>query len=128
MLKNSQFSALFIISVDRLHPYARIALNVNYFFDIMSTKSIVLAALTSVSICGSVNADFVGLNIGANYWTPDLKGSFASTAAGSTSINLNSDLGYSDHSSTSLNISLEHPVPLLPNVRYSGSDLSGYFI
>jgi outer membrane protein len=90
----------------------------------MSSSRIVLAALATTSLCGAVNADFVGLNIGASYWTPDLKGSFTSTTAGSNRVDLNSDLGYKDHSSTSLNISLEHPIPLLPNVRYSGSDLN----
>lgn len=96
----------------------------NQLFIIMTTSRIVLVALTTVSLCGPANADFVGLNIGTNHWAPDLKGSFASTTAGSSSIDLNNDLGYSDHSSTSLNISLEHPLPLLPNVRYSGSDLN----
>ena len=83
--------------------------------------SLAVAALLS----SAVQADFVGLNIGANLWTPDIKGSFASTNPGSTpSINMNNDLGYRDHSSKSISISLEHPVPLLPNVRYSGSDLN----
>jgi outer membrane protein len=82
--------------------------------------SFAIATLASAS----AYADFVGLNIGANVWTPDIKGSFASTTANSSSINMNNDLGYKDHSSKSLSISLEHPVPLLPNIRYSGSDLN----
>lgn len=88
------------------------------------SRKLLSFALASV-ISASAQADFVGLNIGANVWTPDIKGSFSSTTAGSTSaINMNNDLGYKDHSSKSLNISFEHPVPLLPNIRYSGSDLN----
>lgn len=90
----------------------------------MTFSRTAIAALTSALICSSVHADFVGLNIGAHHWTPDISGSFSSNNTGSSTINLNNDLGYSDHSSTSLNISLEHPVPLLPNVRYSGNDLN----
>ncbi len=90
----------------------------------MKTLRTALIALTACSLSGPLSADFVGLNIGANHWTPDMSGSFGSTATGSTSINLNNDLGYTDHTSTSLTISLEHPVPLLPNVKYSGYDLN----
>lgn len=84
----------------------------------------VLTALTAIALSGPACADFVGLNIGANHWTPDLTGTVGSTSAGSSQINLNNDLGYSDETSTSLSISLEHPVPLLPNVRYTGYDLN----
>lgn len=70
---------------------------------------------------GVSNADFVGLNIGTNYWTPDVKGSFSSTSG--TDIDLKDDLGFSDKTSTSLSISLEHPIPALPNVKYQNYDL-----
>lgn len=67
-------------------------------------------------------ADFVGLNIGANHWTPDISGSFNSK--NQSSIRLQNDLGYKDDSSTSLSLSFEHPVPFIPNIKYSGYDLS----
>ena len=70
---------------------------------------------------GVSSADFVGLNIGTNYWTPDVKGSFNST--NNSSIDLKNDLGFSDKTSTSLSISLEHPIPALPNVKYQNYDL-----
>jgi outer membrane protein len=85
-------------------------------------RKVSLIALISAVICGPVSADFVGLNIGVSHWTPDIKGSFSSGSA--SSIQLDSDLGYSDHSSTTLNASFEHPIPLLPNIKYSGSDLN----
>ena len=76
-----------------------------------------LTFLAALSVIGPASADFVGLNIGANHWTPDLSGSFNSN--NQQAINLSN----SDHSSTSLTISLEHPVPVLPNIKYSGYDL-----
>lgn len=90
----------------------------------MNPTRTVITALTIASLSGVVNADFVGLNIGTNHWAPDVSGSFSSTTANSDTISLSNDLGYTDHSSTSLNISFEHPLPLIPNVKYSGSDLN----
>ena len=67
------------------------------------------------------SADFVGLNIGISHWSPDLTGSFNSKD--NTSINLNSDLGVNDPSQTSLILLLEHPIPILPNIKYQNFDL-----
>lgn len=64
-------------------------------------------------------ADFVGINIGAGQWSPSLSGSFNSNNGG-TSIDLNDDLGINDESQTSLVLTLEHPIPVLPNIRYQG--------
>lgn len=82
----------------------------------------VLASLIAASVSSTAQADFVGLNIGTNHWMPDLSGSFSSDNNGS--IKLDDDLGFSDQTSTSLNISFEHPIPGLPNVKYSGYDLN----
>jgi outer membrane protein len=87
----------------------------------MKTTRTVFSALTALLLSSAANADFVGLNIGTNVWTPDIKGSFNST--NNSSINLQDDLGYSDKSSTSLSISFEHPIPILPNVKYQNYDL-----
>lgn len=68
----------------------------------------------------SAHADFIGFNIGASYWSPKLTGNFSSQ--GDVAINLSDDLGVDDPSSSSLVLTLEHPVPFLPNVRYQGID------
>lgn len=85
-------------------------------------NNLVLAALLCLP-AASANADFVGLNIGISHWAPDLSGSFKSENSGSTSIDLNSDLGINDPSQTSLVLILEHPIPILPNVKYQNFDL-----
>lgn len=69
----------------------------------------------------SANADFIGLNIGVAHWAPELSGSFNSR--NDASIDLKSDLGVNDPSQTSLVLILEHPIPLLPNVKYQNFDL-----
>jgi outer membrane protein len=87
------------------------------FFKVgMYSSLLVLATLNPV------RADFVALNIGANHWMPDVSGSFNSNSG--SSIALQNDLGYKDESSTSLSLSFEHPVPFVPNIKYSGYDLN----
>ena len=86
------------------------------------TRKVSTLALILSAFSGTASADFVGLNIGVAQWMPDLSGSFSSNSG--TSVDLNSDLGYSDKSSTSLSVSFEHPVPLIPNVKYQGYDLN----
>lgn len=88
---------------------------------IMTPTRIVLTAFCALSLSSPLSADFVGLNIGAKHWTPDISGSFSSE--GDSTIRLEDDLGYNDYNATSLNISFEHPVSMLPNVKYSGSNL-----
>lgn len=97
---------------------------VRYFseFKMKSFKVGIYSSLLVLATLNPVRADFVGLNIGANHWTPDVTGSFSSNSG--TSIQLQDDLGYKDKSSTSLSLSFEHPVPFIPNIKYSGYDLN----
>ncbi len=76
----------------------------------------------ATAISSPAAADFVGLNIGADKWSPDISGSF--NTSGDSTINLQNDLGFDDTSSSALTISFEHPIPMIPNVRYQGRDLS----
>ncbi len=88
------------------------------------TTRISTIALFTAGLIGSASADFVGLNIGASNWSPDISGSFNSGNTSSSSIQLNKDLGFKDHSSTTVNLRFEHPIPLIPNIKYSGADLN----
>ena len=67
------------------------------------------------------NAEFIGVNIGANQWTPALSGSFNSDD--NESIDLVDDLGVDNPSKTSMILILEHPLSALPNLRYQGIQL-----
>lgn len=81
--------------------------------------AVLILTSTGILHTNSSDADFVGINIGAEHWSPSLSGSFNSNNGG-TSINLNDDLGISDESQTSLVFTLEHPISVLPNIRYQG--------
>lgn len=85
-----------------------------------SNKRLVLATLLCC-LGGSAYADFVGVNIGYSHWAPDLSGDFNSK--NNMSIAPIRDLGVNDPSQTSLVLILEHPIPLLPNVKYQNYDL-----
>ena len=69
-------------------------------------------------------ADTLGVRVGANYWSYDISGTARYQSKDSANnIDVNKDLGYDDGSLGHYYISLEHPVPLLPNVRISKTDI-----
>jgi outer membrane protein len=69
-------------------------------------------------------ADTLGVRVGANYWDFDISGTARyKTKDSSNDIDVNKDLGYDDGTLGFYYISLEHPVPLLPNVRISKTDI-----
>ena len=90
-------------------------------FQMKSPLNILAIAALALQFSIPAHADFVGLNIGAAYWAPSLSGSFNSGAE--ASIDLSDDLDLDDPSQSSLVLSLEHPVPFLPNIRYQNIDL-----
>jgi outer membrane protein len=69
----------------------------------------------------SVQAEFVGLNIGATHWSPSLTGTFGSNS--NSSIDLVDDLDINNQGHSSLLLILEHPIPLLPNIKYQNHSL-----
>ena len=90
----------------------------------MKTTRIALLISTLLFLCvTSVRAEFIGFKIGVNYWEPDLTGSFIGDDPLDTQIDLVDDLGLEDISPSNLVLTLEHPIPLLPNIRYQNIDL-----
>ena len=72
----------------------------------------------------NAQADFVGVYGGASLWQPDITGSFESDSSSASSIDVEDDLGYSDSSTGSYYLAIEHPLPLLPNLRVERTNLS----
>lgn len=87
----------------------------------MSSARKIIPLILGLASLSSAQADFVGLNIGAYAWNPDISGSLRTDS--DSKIQLESDLGFKDDSSSGLSVSLEHPMPALPNVRYQTIDL-----
>ncbi len=69
-------------------------------------------------------ADNLKLEAGASRWSYDIGGTARyQTRDSSNDIDVNDDLGYNDDSLGSYYFSFEHPVPALPNVRVSRTDI-----
>ena len=75
-----------------------------------------MATLTAAPIFAS--ADIAGLYVGAGVWQSSPAGTL-----GNTSISLDNTLNFEEENSNYLFIDLEHPIPLLPNLRLSRTDL-----
>jgi len=85
------------------------------------SHSLVLAALLFPAVAG---ADLLGVTVGANYWSYDISGTARyQTRDSSNDIDVNKDLGYDDGNLGNYYIALEHPVPFLPNIRISKTDI-----
>lgn len=59
-------------------------------------------------------ADLAGLGASVSYWDSDLSGDVVS---GGDSVDVNDELRLKDDGNANASVYLEHPVPLLPNVR-----------
>lgn len=70
------------------------------------------------------HADIVGLGANVSYWDSDLSGKAVSNG---DAVDVENDLDLSSDSNVNLTAYLEHPVPLLPNVRlnYTSIEQSG---
>jgi len=70
---------------------------------------------------GSVNADALGLYIGAGSWSHEPTGTFGTI--GDDIIDVESDLNYKEESDTYFYAAFEHFVPLIPNIRVEAATL-----
>lgn len=68
-------------------------------------------------LSGTANADFLGLYVGGGLWNHSPAGTFGTTNAGSSTIDLESDLAFSSDSDTYFYAAFDHFVPFVPNVR-----------
>ncbi len=84
----------------------------------------VTAALATPFLAGQAAADVVGLGASVSYWDSDLSGT---AATNNSTVDVENDLNLSSDSNANLNAYIEHPVPLLPNVRinYTKIEQSG---
>ncbi len=71
-----------------------------------------------------VQADNFKIEAGASRWSYDISGSTRyQTSNSANDIDVNDDLGYDDDDLDSFYFSFEHPVPALPNIRVSRTDI-----
>lgn len=77
------------------------------------TSALAVSALVAMP---TAHADVLGFGASIGYWDSDLSGE---AAKGGDRVNVENDLDLSNNSEANLSAYLEHPVPLLPNVRLS---------
>ncbi|MFT5032602.1 MAG: outer membrane protein [Bermanella sp.] len=71
----------------------------------------------------SASADVIGVTAGAYSWNQDWSGDLRSDQTGSDKIDLEDDLNYDDARANSFFIALEHPIPILPNIRLGSTGI-----
>lgn len=81
-------------------------------------KKIMLAACVATMLSTPVYADtLLGVYIGGNIWHTETEGSFGETSD-------QNNVNFDDESNGSFYIAIEHPIPLLPNLKIASTDLS----
>jgi len=82
------------------------------------------AATAALLLPALSGADTLGVRIGANYWDYDISGTARyKTKLSSNDIDVNDELGYDNGNLGHFYVILEHPVPFLPNVKISKTDI-----
>lgn len=76
-------------------------------------SALVVSALVTMPVA---HADVLGFGASIGYWDSDLSGK---AAKGGDRVNVENDLDLSNNNEVNLGAYLEHPIPLLPNVRLS---------
>jgi outer membrane protein len=69
-------------------------------------------------------ADTLGVQAGANYWDYDISGSVRyKTKDSDNDIDVNDDLGYDNDTLTNFYVLFDHPLPAIPNIKISLTDI-----
>lgn len=84
-------------------------------------KSILAAAITTLLPAVTL-ADTVGFKVGAYQWQQDYEGQIT-TEGELNNVDLQDDLGFDDEDGKTYFIALEHPVPVIPNILLSKTEM-----
>lgn len=87
-------------------------------------KQLGILFLAAFALMPTAQADVIGFEVGAYNWTADYSGRLATDSAllAGTAIDVQQDLGYTDNSNNVIWLALEHPAPLIPNIKIVISD------
>ena len=78
----------------------------------------ILLGLTSLA-----SADAIGFRVSGGLWSYDVSGDIRDSASVADNFSLKSDLGMADDDVFNGFIYFEHPVPVIPNIRFGVTDL-----
>ena len=82
-----------------------------------------LLAALALTLPFSASADILGVTAGAYSWKQDFSGSLQGERAGDSKVDLEDDLNFDSESANSFFVALEHPIPILPNIRLASTDI-----
>lgn len=85
----------------------------------MAVQRLIVGVCVGLAAMGA-QADILRVEVGVNAWQQDYDGRIQD---GADSISLQQTLGYGDDNGANIYVVLEHPVPLLPNVRLQRTEL-----
>ena len=89
---------------------------------IKNSKKIALSLIATVAIATSVNADFLGAEVGYAAWSPSLTGDIRK---GTGTLDFEKDLGYGSSEANSFMWAyIDHPLPLIPNLKVQKTSYS----
>lgn len=85
-------------------------------------KKLVLAASVAALLSTSVQADtLLGLYIGGQVWDSAATGTFGQLVDPTDTV---SDFNFNDEQQTNFFVALEHPIPLIPNIKIASTTLA----
>ena len=73
----------------------------------------------AITVSSQANADFLGIYAGAGVWQSSVSGDLSNTDAVSID-----ELNVDDAQNTVIYVALEHPIPVIPNLRLSMTNIS----
>lgn len=87
-------------------------------------KTTAVLALTTCLAAGNAQADMIfGVYAGVQGWNMASEGSYGQVAGGTTS---SASFGFEDETQNSYYIAIEHPVPLIPNVKVKHNEMETF--
>jgi len=84
-------------------------------------KKIAIATALASLLITNVNAELIGFEAGAAYWSADMSGT---TKYKGSEIDLEKDLGMGDDNTVFLWADFVHPIPMIPNFKLVKTDLA----
>ncbi|MCH2157892.1 MAG: TIGR04219 family outer membrane beta-barrel protein [Oleiphilaceae bacterium] len=91
---------------------------------LFSRKSLLPAAVLGASLAASsASADVIGGEVSVSYWNAGYGGDVNDRVASAQKIDLQDDLNFDDSDFVEFSAAIEHPVPILPNVKIKHIDL-----
>lgn len=87
----------------------------------MKRKQIISALLIGMVVTSTANADTLGFRVGTGVWEPESSGTIRHKG---TDADLKNDLKLADEQNSYTYAYIEHPLPMIPNIKIAESTLS----